>query len=313
MDQQELQKLRDLPIEGVAERLGLRVSHHKSLCPFHADKHPSLSYNSRKNTCRCFVCMNESIGTIDLVMRFLHLDFKYACRWLANENNTILTEYKPEPLAGTVKPFDASRYARFFERPWVSKQAMDFLYGERMIDPRVVRWCKLTSWTDRQGVNLLQIPYYDMENRLVGIQNRNLDYKKDSPAEGGLVEAKRFRFPSGSKCSIYNLPVLKRLQPGDELWIGEGCSDCWSMLSAGHKAIAIPSATLLKPEDKELFESLKPLDLTYIMAADADEPGERLFAQLKCMLPNLIRYDLAPGCKDYSEQYVSMKRKETSV
>ena len=34
MDKLELQKLRDLPIEGVAERLGLRVERHKSLCPF---------------------------------------------------------------------------------------------------------------------------------------------------------------------------------------------------------------------------------------------------------------------------------------
>ncbi len=43
MDKHEIQKLRDLPIEGVAERLGLQVSRHKCLCPFHDDSHPSLS------------------------------------------------------------------------------------------------------------------------------------------------------------------------------------------------------------------------------------------------------------------------------
>ena len=41
MDKFELQKLRDLPIEGVAERLGLHVERHKSLCPFHEDSHQS--------------------------------------------------------------------------------------------------------------------------------------------------------------------------------------------------------------------------------------------------------------------------------
>ena len=35
MDKYELQKLRDLPIEGVAERLGLQVKKHLALCPFH--------------------------------------------------------------------------------------------------------------------------------------------------------------------------------------------------------------------------------------------------------------------------------------
>ena len=73
MDKQELQKLRDLPIEGVAERLGLQVSKHKCLCPFHPDKHPSLSFSVRRNRYRCFVC-EASGGTIDLVMHLLNKD-----------------------------------------------------------------------------------------------------------------------------------------------------------------------------------------------------------------------------------------------
>ncbi|WP_353934264.1 CHC2 zinc finger domain-containing protein [uncultured Prevotella sp.] len=62
MDKNELQKLRELPIEGVAERLGLRVVHHKALCPFHADNHPSLSFKVSKNTYRCFVCGTNRLG-----------------------------------------------------------------------------------------------------------------------------------------------------------------------------------------------------------------------------------------------------------
>ena len=98
MEKYELQKLRDLPIEGVAERLGLRVSRHKALCPFHDDHHASLSFKVSKNTFRCFVCDAKG-GTIDLVMRFLNKDFREACRWLADEHNIILDEWKctPEP------------------------------------------------------------------------------------------------------------------------------------------------------------------------------------------------------------------------
>ena len=152
MDRQQLQMLRQLPIEGVAERLGLRVTRHHCLCPFHDDTHPSLSFLVRKNTFKCFVC-GKSGGTIDLVMGVLHLDFLDACRWLANEHNVVLNQWKPHEKPQTTKPFDAARYERYFQQPWINSAAQKFLYQERHIDPRVVRWCRLTSWIDRQGIN----------------------------------------------------------------------------------------------------------------------------------------------------------------
>ena len=302
MDRLELQKLRDLPIEGVAERLGLQVSRHKCLCPFHDDHHASMSFKVSKNTCRCFVCMTQSIGPIDLVMRCLKKDFLEATKWLANENNIILDEWKPQPSAIIHQPsFDASRYSRFFERPWLNDEARRFLFDERRLDPRVVRWCRLTSWRDKQGVPWLQIPYYDREGKLIGIQNRNL-VKGATP---------RFRFPQGSQCNLYGLPVLNLLKPGETLFITEGCSDCWAMLSSGHKAIAIPSATLLSKKDKELLETMsQELGTRFEMWPDNDTPGERLFLQLKALLPDLVHHQLPPDCKDFSEYYLMKKIEE---
>ena len=294
MDKIELQKLRDLPIEGVAERLGLSVKHHKSLCPFHADSHPSLSFSTKRNTYRCFVCEAKG-GTIDLVMRHLNVDFREACRWLADEHNIILDEWQPAEKAEEPKPFDASRYARYFEHPWLDEAARKFLFYERLIDPRVVWWCRLTSWQDRKGTPWLQIPYYNRQGKLVGVQNRNL-------VRGSLP---RFRFPQGSECGIYNLPVLNLLKPGEPLFITEGCSDCWAMLSSGHKAIAIPSATLLKPKDVELLSTLNSkISISFHMYPDRDEPGERLFMQLKQVLPSLVHHQLPPDCKDFSDLYL---------
>ncbi len=307
MDKFELQRLRDLPIEGVAERLGLQVRMHKCLCPFHDDHHASLSFKVSRNTFRCFVC-GASGGTIDLVMKVLGKDFREATRWLADENNMILAEHQP-PISNLQPPikFDASRYERFFERPWLNEPARKFLFGERRLDERVVRWCRLTSWQDKRGVPWLQIPYYNKEGRLVGIQNRNL-------VKGAMP---RFRFPQGSECGIYNLPVLNLLHEGDDLYITEGCSDCWAMLSAGHKAIAIPSATLLKPKDVEVLSALasspnqgRSGGVCFHMFPDRDEPGERLFLQLQEVLPNLTHHQLPPGCKDFSDYYLSTRKKE---
>jgi hypothetical protein len=317
MEKYELQKLRDLPIEGVAERLGLRVVHHKALCPFHDDRHPSLSFRVSKNTYRCFVC-GASGGTIDLVMRHLHVDFKEACRWLADthlltppgwEGSLDSTNYMNTPPSreGKGVGFDASRYERFFEHPWLLPEARKFLFDERRLDPRVVRWCRLTSWTDKQGTPWLQIPYYDRSGRLTGVQNRNL-------IRGALP---RFRFPSGSKCGIYNLPVLNMLRPGEPLFITEGSSDCWAMLSAGHKAIAIPSATLLTQDvrskmadgrsNSSLLTLHSSLGITFHMYPDRDAPGERLFLQLKQLLPSLVHHQLPPDCKDFSDYYLAHK------
>lgn len=310
MDKYDIEKLRNLPIEGVAQRLGLRVERHKSLCPFHEDSHPSLSFKASKNTCRCFVCMTQSIGPIDLVMRHLGKDFKEACRWLADEHNIILDEWKPAQTDEVQKPFDATRFERFFERPWLLPEARKFLFDERRIDPRVVRWCRLTSWKDKQGVPWLQTPYFSRENKLIGIQNRNLNWSKDQEAQGEQ-EVPRFRFPMGSQCNLYGLPVLNLLKPGETLFITEGCSDCWAMLSAGHKAIAIPSATLLSKKDKEILSTLhSTLSTKFEMWPDNDAPGERLFLQLQDVLPSLVRHQLPQSCKDYSDYYVSVKRKE---
>ena len=326
MDKQELQKLRDLPIEGVAERLGLQVTRHKCLCPFHDDHHASLSFKVSRNTFRCFVCGARG-GTIDLVMRYLNKDFKEACRWLADTHpltppvregsldSYCYSNSAPNSNSYTNTPPVRERlrvgelrsgmgkgvgiYARFFEHPWLLPEARKFLFDERHLDERVVRWCRLTSWKDKQGVPWLQIPYYDREGKLVGVQNRNL-------VKGALP---RFRFPQGSQCGIYNLPVLNLLRPGDDLYIAEGCSDCWALLSAGHKAIAIPSATLLTQKNKDLLRSLSSprgevgRGLLH-MYPDRDVPGERLFLQLQQVFPSLVHHQLPPDCKDYSEYYL---------
>ena len=293
MEKSDICKLRELPIEAVAERLGLRVVRHKSLCPFHADRHPSLSF--KHNGFRCFVCGAHG-DTINLAMQVLHLPFVEACRWLADGSSILLEAWKPAVEPAAERPFEAARYQRFFDHPLLNEAARRFLFDERRLDPRVVRWCRLSSWRDKSGTDWLQIPYFDVNGRLVGLQSRNLS-----------GTAPRFRFPSGSRCGMYNLPILKRLASGEPLYLTEGASDCWSLLSAGHKALAIPSATLLKPDD---IEHLRGRNLH--MYPDQDAPGEALFRQLLLAANQvgacLVCHSLPEGCKDYSDYYCQLKR-----
>lgn len=89
--------------------MGIKVEHHKALCPFHDDHHASLSFNKAKNSCRCYVCMGNSLGTIDLVMKYLGKDFLSACRWLAEEHQVQLEEdRKREASSSSSSPGDSS-------------------------------------------------------------------------------------------------------------------------------------------------------------------------------------------------------------
>ena len=297
MSKEELQKLRDLPIEGVAERLGLKVTRHRGLCPFHDDHTPSLTFNVAKNTFRCYACGAHG-GTIDLAMEVLKASFLDACRWLADKLNVIITENKSSAPKREVKKslFDASRYAHYFEHPWLSPEACKFLFDTRHLHPAVVKYCRLNFYRDS-----LQIPYYSQDGKLIGIQRR---YMGTDPAEP------RFRFPQGKGCHLYNLPVLKMLRPEEDLYITEGSSDCWAMLSAGHKAIAIPSATLFNKQEfkSELLAAHVPDNgNTLHIYPDKDRAGESLYNELLSAANEigfqLIRHDLPDGCKDFADYW----------
>ena len=326
MERYEIEKLRSLPCEGVAQRLGLTIKHHKALCPFHDDHTPSLTF--RNNKYKCWSC-GESGDTISLVMKLQNVGFKEACQYLGGSPlpapplGECLGDSRKDGSGNEALPQRGrwrglSFYERFFSSPWLNEEARHFLFEERHLDERVVRWCRLTSWRDRKGIPWLQIPYYNREGKLIGIQNRNLtapskpDPNLALPSLTGGVgggSLPRFRFPRGSQCGIYNLPVLNLLKPGDELYIAEGCSDCWSLLSAGHKAIAIPSATLLTNDVRGKMEEVRgKFDIQFHMWPDRDAPGERLFLQLQKVLPNLVHHQLPPDCKDFSELYVKMKK-----
>ena len=334
IDNNSIQKVRELPIEQVAEALSLTVKRHKSLCPFHDDTVPSLTFNVRKNTFRCFVCDAHG-GTIDLAMKVLNKPFIEACRWLANEHNVILTEWKPaeKKPRKTVAP-DTPYLENLVRKPVIHTEASDFLFAERKIDPRVVRWLGISSIQlptpmsgapyERSFFNApsLLIPYRDYNGNLLSVQARYLGNQSSSSLSSALP---RFQFPRGSKCTIFNLPILKLLKPGEPLFITEGVTDCMAMLSAGHKAIAIPSATLLTQKDikmlKEFASSLAlqataeksssslTSSLNLHMYPDADIPGEKLYFQLVGVANEIgacmVRHSLPHGFKDFGQWWAA--------
>ena len=304
IDRMIIEGIEATPIEDVAERLGIRVERHKALCPFHDDSRPSLTFNTYRNRYRCYVCDAHG-GVIDLVRNMRNCGFRDACAWLGGGESMVSDTIRHPSIVNrkSSKPkceVDLAWLSTLVQPKVLNDEARRFLFDERHLNPQVIAWSNLSSisWPSpcwRYGKPFydapsLLIPYYDRDGRLMSIQSRYLG-KEDKP---------RFKFPRGSNCHIYNLQILRYLAPNEELWITEGCSDCWAMLSSGKKAIAIPSATLLKEKD---LEPLRGLNLH--MFPDQDKPGEKLFLELRERLPQLVHHQLPSGFKDFGAWYAS--------
>lgn len=230
------------------------------------------------------------------------------------------------PSSAYVAPssVDVEFYQQMFRQMHLSESGRRFLFEERLLSPEALKVCQIVS--TEQSVCMARVgrgvfdgpslifPYFNQEGRLVSVQSRYLgkkrpessfDMNKVSLDEAKPKEIPRFKFAPGSHRMIYGLDRLKDYPPGEPLLITEGPSDCWTALTLGFHAIAIPSATLF---DRS-FQGLLAGRNLHIFP-DQDEAGLSLYFELKQALPSLVYHQLPEGCKDLSEYYLKLRRSE---
>ena len=219
---------------------------------------------------------------------------------------------------------DVEFYQQMFRQMHLSESGRRFLFEERLLSPEALKVCQIVSTEQsvcmaRVGCGVfdgpsLIFPYFDQEGRLVSVQSRYLgkpksesssDMDKVSFDEVKPKEIPRFKFAPGSHRMIYGLDRLKDYPPDEPLLITEGPSDCWTALTLGIHAIAIPSATLF---DRS-FQGLLTERNLHIFP-DQDEAGLSLYFELKQAFPGLVYHQLPEGCKDLSEYYLKLRRSE---
>ena len=219
---------------------------------------------------------------------------------------------------------DVEFYQQMFRQMHLSESGQRFLFEERLLSPEALKVCQIVS--TEQSVCMARVgrgvfdapslifPYFDQEGRLVSVQSRYLgkpkselsfDMEKVSIDEAKPKEIPRFKFAPGSHRMIYGLDRLKDYPPDEPLLITEGPSDCWTALTLGIHAIAIPSATLF---DRRFQGLLAGRNLHVF--PDQDEAGLSLYFELKKALPSLVYHQLPEGCKDLSEYYLKLRRSE---
>ncbi len=344
--QEKIKDLNDIPIEEVADAMELKRYRHRALCFMHDDHHPSLYFNTNTNSWRCFAC-EKGGNVISLVMSYMNLDFLSACRWLATEFKVDLEnelpctpilprKRKPRPPKPK-KSIDYDLYHWVFQKAGLSPRAQRFLYDQRHYSPEVVTSLGIASITDplrfadglvaqfgperslKSGLlrtnpsdnpsgdhqlscafatPCLIFPYRDIQGRIISVQSRHL---------GSRTKVPRFQFIKGSAVSIFNQPVLATLAPDEPLYIAEGVTDCLALMTLGHKAVAVPGATLLKAKDIVLFTHRN-----LYMYPDADAAGQHLYDKLSALLAphntSVTRLSLPPNCKDISDTLSGSKK-----
>lgn len=219
---------------------------------------------------------------------------------------------------------DVEFYQQMFRQMHLSESGRRFLFEERLLSSEALKVCQIVSTEQsvcmaRVGCGVfdgpsLIFPYFDQEGRLVSVQSRYLgkpksesssDMDKVSFDEVKPKEIPRFKFAPGSHRMIYGLDRLKDYPSDEPLLITEGPSDCWTALTLGIHAIAIPSATLFDCR----FQGLLAGRNLHIFP-DQDEAGLSLYFELKKALPSLVYHQLPEGCKDLSEYYLKLRRSE---
>ena len=230
------------------------------------------------------------------------------------------------PSSAYVAPssVDVEFYQQMFRQMHLSESGRRFLFEERLLSPEALKVCQIVSTEQsvcmaRVGCGVfdgpsLIFPYFDQEGRLVSVQSRYLGKKRTESSfdmnkvslDGVMPkEIPRFKFAPGSHRMIYGLDRLKDYPPGEPLLITEGPSDCWTALTLGIHAIAIPSATLF---DRRFQGLLAGRNLHVF--PDQDEAGLSLYFELKKAFPRLVYHQLPEGCKDLSEYYLKLRRSE---
>ena len=334
-----IDRLKELNIEEVADKLGIVVKRHKAVCFMHDDHEPSLKFSPSKNMFFCFVC-DRGGDPIHLVMEYEGWSFQEACLWLAKEFNIIIPENQYHAkLAKTVRKTHLTKKEKqvysldeeillwMIDNAGLPGIAQKFLFDERRFRKDVIQGLNIKAVTDSKKAKDLLISKFG-EDRCVksGIVRRGEYgtyfyfytpcllfpyYEQDSKIVGiqsrylgEKKDAPRFQFLAEQKTRLFNLPILNTLNRGDKLYISEGITDCLAMLSSNLKAVAIPSATIQPLEDLLL---LKNYDLH--MYPDQDEAGQKAFIELRRFFVNnysMVKAEKLPdGMKDYCDYYIS--------
>ena len=283
------------------------------LNPAHEDKHPSMSFDSRRNRCHCFSCgvdydifdlvnLETGLSGKDLFehvykMFDISVDLGGKSRKSASAKDSIGTSSKfipqPESAAKPATKIDINKKSQnenrenlteFFEKCHAAVEKTDY-------------WKK--RGLSKATVDAYNLGYWEEKRRFV-IPTGDFSYNARATWEADKKE--RYLKPKG-QFELFNLKAIPLAE--QPVFVVEGEFDALSIIEAGGIAVALGSSSNLR--FIEFLKSNRP-KYPLILALDNDEAGRageaKLSEELTKIQVEFVEADITFGFKDANEALV---------
>ena len=196
MEHFDLNRLKAISISRVAEVYGRVVKkgcRMVTTCPWHEDRHPSLTLyeNARENRCHCFAC-GRGGSVIDFVMASERCDFLDACRIVAGiggifpdepiDGNWKVPSHKPKPEP---KPVVYS----YIPNEWLDRhvsaenslcRCLNQLFDVHLVE-YIVKDYRLGCYESKTADDCVLFPNIDTQGRICNIKVQHYETDIRSP------------------------------------------------------------------------------------------------------------------------------------
>ena len=301
MNPEEAKEYAKTNLEAYLNAKGINTSSNFScLNPAHEDKHPSMSFDSRRNRCHCFSCGVDydifDVVAIDTGLSgkelFNHVYSLYnICVDYENSKNQTSSKSIPQPESKTKIDInkksqneDRENLTEFFEKCHAAVEKTDY-------------WKK--RGLSKATVDAYNLGYWEEKRRFV-IPTGDFSYNARATWEADKKE--RYLKPKG-QFELFNLKAIPLAE--QPVFVVEGEFDALSIIEAGGIAVALGSSSNLR--FIEFLKSNRP-KYPLILALDNDEAGRageaKLSEELTKIQVDFVDADITFGFKDANEALV---------
>ena len=305
MNPEEAKEYAKTNFEAYLNAKGINTSSNFScLNPAHEDKHPSMSFDSRRNRCHCFSCGVDydifDVMAIDTGLSgkelFNHVYSLYNISVeYENSKNQISSKFISQPestaiaatkIAINKKSQNENRenLTKFFEKCHAAIEKTDY-------------WKK--RGLSKATVDAYNLGYWEEKRRFV-IPTGEFSYNARATWEADKKE--RYLKPKG-QFELFNLKAIPLAE--QPVFVVEGEFDALSIIEAGGIAVALGSSSNLR--FIEFLKSNRP-KYPLILALDNDEAGRageaKLSEELTKIQMEFVDADITLGFKDANEALV---------
>ena len=301
MNPEEAKEYAKTNLEAYLNAKGINTSSNFScLNPAHEDKHPSMSFDSRRNRCHCFSC-GVDYDIFDVVAIDTGLSGKELFNHVYNlynisvdyDNSKSQTSLKSIPQPESKTKIDINKKSQnenrenlteFFEKCHAAVEKTDY-------------WKK--RGLSKATVDAYNLGYWEEKRRFV-IPTGDFSYNARATWEADKKE--RYLKPKG-QFELFNLKTIPLAE--QPVFVVEGEFDALSIIEAGGIAVALGSSSNLC--FIEFLKSNRP-KYPLILALDNDEAGRageaKLSEELTKIQIDFVDADITFGFKDANEALV---------